>query len=58
MTIGTSYAAELRDYDDPLTGRQVRQLTDSPAEDYHFYFYNPSVTSMANIWSSFRSAPD
>src|SRR5690242_18889990 len=44
MTIGRKYAPEWRDYQDPLTGRRVRQLTDSPAEDYHLYFYNPSVT--------------
>jgi oligogalacturonide lyase len=44
MTVGRTYAPEWRDYPDPLTGRQVRQLTDSPAEDYHFYFYNPSIT--------------
>ena len=33
MTVGTTYAAEWRDFSDPLTGRRVRQLTDSPAED-------------------------
>ena len=44
MTVGSIYASEWHDYQDPLTGRRVRQLTDSPAEDYHLYFYNPSVT--------------
>ena len=44
MTVGRTYPPEWRDYPDPLTGRRVRQLTDSPAEDYHLYFYNPSVT--------------
>jgi len=44
MTVGRRYAPEWRDYLDPLTRRRVRQLTDSPAEDYHLYFYNPSVT--------------
>jgi oligogalacturonide lyase len=44
MTVGATYAPEWREYVDPLSGRQVRQLTDSPAEDYHLYFYNPSVT--------------
>ncbi len=44
MTVGRIYAAEWRDDSDPLTGRRVRQLTDSSAEDYHLYFYNPSVT--------------
>jgi oligogalacturonide lyase len=44
MTAGRTYAAEWRDYLDPLTGQRVRQLTDSPAEDYHLYFYNPSIT--------------
>src|SRR4030095_13888927 len=45
MTVGRMYAPEWRDYPDPLTGRRVWQLTDSPAEDYHLYFYNPSTTS-------------
>ena len=44
MTLGRTYAPEWRDYLDPLTGRRVRQLTDSAAEDYHLYFYNPSIT--------------
>ena len=44
MSVGATYPPEWREYADPLTGRQVRQLTDSPAEDYHLYFYNPSVT--------------
>jgi len=44
MTIGKVYAPEWCDYTDPLTKRRVRQLTNSPAEDYHLYFYNPSVT--------------
>ena len=44
MTVGQTYAPEWREYQDPLTGRRVRQLTDSPAEDYHLYFYNPTVT--------------
>jgi len=44
MTLGRTYAPEWRDYLDPLTLRRVRQLTDSTAEDYHLYFYNPSVT--------------
>src|SRR5512138_3028119 len=44
MTVGATYPPEWHDYQDPLTGRRVRQLTNSPAEDYHLYFYNPSVT--------------
>ena len=44
MTVGRTYAPEWRDYLDPLTGRRVRQLTDAPAEDYHLYFYNSSIT--------------
>ena len=44
MSVGQTYAPEWRDYLDPLTGRRVRQLTDSSAEDYHLYFYNPSIT--------------
>lgn len=44
MTVGQTYAPEWRRYLDPMTGRPVRQLTGSPAEDYHFYFYNPSIT--------------
>ena len=41
MTVGRSYPPEWRDYLDPLTGRRVRQLTDSPAEDYHSVFLQP-----------------
>ncbi len=44
MTVGTRYPSERRSYRDSQTGRQVTQLTDSLAEDYHLYFYNPSVT--------------
>ena len=45
MTVGRAYAPEWHEYSDPLTGRRVRQLTNSPAEDYHLYFYNPSFTA-------------
>jgi len=31
MTVGSMYAPEWRHYVDPLTGRQVRQLTDGEA---------------------------
>ena len=44
MAVGTHYPSERRTYRDLQTGRQVTQLTDSPAEDYHPYFYNPAVT--------------
>src|SRR5215467_11070902 len=44
MTVGKEYPPEWREYTDPLTRRRVRQLTDSPAEEYHFYFYNPTIT--------------
>jgi oligogalacturonide lyase len=44
MTVGRTYGPEWHDYLDPLTGSRVRQLTDSSAEDYHLYFYNPSIT--------------
>ena len=44
MTVGRIYAPEWRDSMDLLTGRRVRQLTNSTAEDYHLYFYNPSIT--------------
>jgi len=44
MTVGRTYASEWREYMDPLTHRRVRQLTNSTAEDYHLYFYNPSIT--------------
>ncbi len=44
MTVGRIYPPEWHEYEDPLTGRRVRQLTDSAAEDYHLYFYNPTVT--------------
>jgi oligogalacturonide lyase len=57
MTVGRMYPPEWRDYPDPLTGRWVRQLTNSSAEDYHLYFYNPSVTADSNylIFISERS---
>jgi oligogalacturonide lyase len=42
--VGRTFAAEWREYQDVLTGRRVRQLTNSPAEDYLLYFYNPSIT--------------
>ncbi|MGQ0603857.1 MAG: TolB family protein, partial [Anaerolineales bacterium] len=44
MTVGAIYPSERRTYHDSQTGRAVTQLTDSPAEDYHPYFYNPAVT--------------
>ena len=44
MTVGKIFAPEWNVYQDPLTSRQVLQLTDSRAEDYHLYFYNPSFT--------------
>jgi oligogalacturonide lyase len=44
MAVGTRYPSERRTYRDPQTGRHVTQLTDSPAEDYHPYFYNPAIT--------------
>lgn len=44
MTIGKIYPPEWSTYTDAQTGRRVIQLTNSPAEDYHFYFYNPTVT--------------
>src|SRR5690349_6225655 len=44
MTVGRIHAPEWRESKDPLTGRRVRQLTNSTAEDYHLYFYNPSIT--------------
>lgn len=44
MSVGTVYPSEWKTFVDAQTGRAVTQLTDSPAEDYHLYFYNPSVT--------------
>jgi len=44
MTVGTLYPPEWRTYRDSQTGREVTQLTNSSAEDYHPYFYNPAVT--------------
>lgn len=44
MSVGTVYPPEWKTYTDSQTGRRVTQLTDSNAEDYHLYFYNPSVT--------------
>lgn len=44
MSVGQGYPPEWKTYTDALTGRRVTQLTNSNAEDYHLYFYNPSVT--------------
>ncbi len=43
--VGLHYPPEWRTTTDPATGRRVTQLTGSDAEDYHLYFYNPSVTA-------------
>lgn len=48
MTVGTVYPPEWKTYDDPQTGCVVTQLTASAAEDYHLYFYNPSVARGSN----------
>jgi oligogalacturonide lyase len=45
MPVGTVYPPEWQTTPDPQTGRAVTQLTNSPAEDYHLYFYNPTVTA-------------
>lgn len=44
MTVGAVFPPEWRTDRDSQTGRAVTQLTNSPAEDYHPYFYNPAVT--------------
>jgi len=44
MPVGTLFPPEKRTLRDEQTGRAVTQLTDSPAEDYHLYYYNPSIT--------------
>ncbi len=44
MSVGQVYPPEWKTYTDSQTGRRVVQLTDSPAEDYHLYFYNPTIT--------------
>jgi oligogalacturonide lyase len=44
MPVGTRYPAEWQSLTDELTGRPVIQLTNSAAEDYHLYYYNPSIT--------------
>lgn len=43
MIVDKTYGSKQRDYLDPITDRQVRQFTDLSAEEYHLYFYNPSV---------------
>lgn len=44
MSAGTVFPPEWRTDRDSQTGRTVTQLTNSPAEDYHPYFYNPAGT--------------
>ena len=44
MSVGAVFPPEWRTDRDSQTGRIVTQLTNSPTEDYHPYFYNPAVT--------------
>jgi len=44
MTAGAVFPPECRTDRDLQTGCAVTQLTNSPEEDYHPYFYNPAVT--------------
>jgi len=44
MPVGAIFPSEKQLLTDDLTGRAVVQLTNSLAEDYHLYYYNPSVT--------------
>ena len=57
MIVGCTCAPDWRDYPDPLTSRQVFQLTDSHAQDFHIYFYNPSIARDGNqvIFTSNRT---
>lgn len=40
MTAGRIWPSELRTYEDPRTGVEVRQLTNYRAHSHHFYFTN------------------
>jgi oligogalacturonide lyase len=40
MTAGKTWPAELRVYEDPRTGVEVKQLTNYRAHSHHFYFTN------------------
>ena len=42
--IGQIYPSEIRAYKDPDTGREIRQLTQGPYENYHLYFTDNSFT--------------
>lgn len=42
--IGSTYPSEIRIYKDEETGREIRQLTQGPYENYHLYFTDNSFT--------------
>lgn len=44
MSVGQIYPPEWSTFTDAETGRRITQLTNSVAEDYHLYFYNPTTT--------------
>lgn len=41
MTIGQTFPAEWSEYQDPLSGVTVQQLTNHKGHSHHFYFTNP-----------------
>ncbi len=41
MAAGRIWAVEWRDYEDPVSGASVRQLTDHKGHSHHLYFTNP-----------------
>lgn len=44
MAIGTRYPVEWKNWEDPETGRTIRQFTSSPANNYPLYYFIPSLT--------------
>jgi oligogalacturonide lyase len=41
MTAGQTWAAEWRQYEDPISGAKITQLTDYKCHSHHLYFTNP-----------------
>lgn len=44
MPIGDTFPSEWREFEDPETGRQVRQLTAGRHNNYPLYYFIPSIT--------------
>ena len=50
MAIGETYPSEARVFKDPVTGVQIRQLTDYMCHSNHLYFTIRVGTTKADAW--------